>query len=66
MASDAQLVIRGVTVVNPRDGSLRAGQDVRITGDQTHHTGEDCYHIYWMGALLTEIGDGLWHWTRSW
>ena len=34
MASDAQLVIRGVTVVDPRDGSLRAGQDVRITGDQ--------------------------------
>ena len=34
MASDAQVVIRGVTVVDPRDGSLRAGQDVRITGDQ--------------------------------
>ena len=34
MTSDAQLVIRGVTVVDPRDGSLRAGQDVRITGEQ--------------------------------
>ncbi len=27
-------VIRDVTVVDPRDGSLRAGQDVRIAGDQ--------------------------------
>ncbi len=27
-------VIRGVTVVDPRDGSLRPGQDVRIAGDQ--------------------------------
>lgn len=34
MAPDVQLVIRGVTVVDPRDGSLRAGQDVRIAGDQ--------------------------------
>jgi adenine deaminase len=34
VASEAQLVVRGVTVVNPRDGSLRAGQDVRITSDQ--------------------------------
>jgi adenine deaminase len=34
VASDAHLVIRGVTVVDPRDGSLRAGQDVRITGEQ--------------------------------
>ena len=34
MTSDAQLVIRGVTVVDPRDGSLRAGQDVRITGER--------------------------------
>jgi imidazolonepropionase-like amidohydrolase len=31
---DVQLVIRGVTVVDPRDGSLRGGQDVRITGEQ--------------------------------
>ena len=34
MTSDATLVIRGVTVVDPRDGSLRADQDVRITGEQ--------------------------------
>jgi imidazolonepropionase-like amidohydrolase len=34
VTSDATLVIRGVTVVDPRDGSLRAGQDVRITGEQ--------------------------------
>lgn len=34
MTSDAQLTIRGVTVVDPRDGSLRVGQDVRITGEQ--------------------------------
>ena len=27
-------VIRGVTVVDPRDGSLRPGQDVRIAGEQ--------------------------------
>ncbi|MGD0241627.1 MAG: amidohydrolase family protein [Streptosporangiaceae bacterium] len=33
MTADAQLVIRGVTVVDPRDGSLRPGQDVRIAGD---------------------------------
>jgi imidazolonepropionase-like amidohydrolase len=31
---DPQLVIRGVTVVDPRDGSLRPGQDVRIADDQ--------------------------------
>lgn len=34
MTSDAQLVIRGVTVVDPRDGSLLAGQDVRIAGER--------------------------------
>jgi predicted amidohydrolase YtcJ len=34
VTSDAQLVIRGVTVVDPRDGSLRAGQDVRVAGDR--------------------------------
>jgi hypothetical protein len=34
MTSDAQLVIRGVTVVDPRDGSLRAGQDVRIAAER--------------------------------
>jgi hypothetical protein len=34
VTSDAQLVIRGVTVVDPRDGSLRAGQDVRIAGER--------------------------------
>jgi hypothetical protein len=33
VTSDAQLVIRGVTVVDPRDGSLRADQDVRIAGE---------------------------------
>jgi imidazolonepropionase-like amidohydrolase len=31
---NAQLVIRGVTVVDPRDGSLRAGQDVRVAGER--------------------------------
>ena len=34
MTSDAQLIIRGVTVVDPRDGSLRAGQEVRIAGER--------------------------------
>jgi Amidohydrolase family len=34
VASDTQLLIRGVTVVDPRDGSLQAGQDVRIAGEQ--------------------------------
>jgi cytosine/adenosine deaminase-related metal-dependent hydrolase len=34
VTSDAQLMIRGVTVVDPRDGSLRAGQDVRIAGER--------------------------------
>ena len=33
MTSDTQLVIRGATVVDPRDGSVRAGQDVRIDGN---------------------------------
>ena len=33
MASDTQLLIRGVTVVDPRDGSVRPGQDVRIDGE---------------------------------
>ncbi len=28
------LLIRGVTVVDPRDGSLQAGQDVRIAGER--------------------------------
>src|SRR5690242_9494135 len=33
VASDTQLLIRGVTVVDPRDGSVRPGQDVRIDGE---------------------------------
>ena len=33
MASDTQLLIRGVTVVDPRDGSVRPGQDVGIDGE---------------------------------
>jgi hypothetical protein len=33
VASDTQLLIRGATVVDPRDGSVRAGQDVRIDGE---------------------------------
>jgi adenine deaminase len=33
VTSDMQLLIRGVTVVDPRDGSLRAGQDVRVAGE---------------------------------
>jgi hypothetical protein len=28
MTSDAQVLIRGVTVVDPRDGSLQASQDL--------------------------------------
>jgi len=34
MTADAQLVIRGVTVVDPRDGSLLADQDVSVAGDR--------------------------------
>ena len=34
MTSDTQLLIRGVTVVDPRDGSLQAGQEVRIAGEK--------------------------------
>jgi len=34
VTADVQLVIRGATVVDPRDGSLRPGPDVRIAGDQ--------------------------------
>jgi hypothetical protein len=33
VASDTQLLIRGATVVDPRDGSVRAGQDVHIDGE---------------------------------
>ena len=32
--SAAHLVIRGVTVVDPRDGSLQAAQDVRLAGER--------------------------------
>jgi len=33
VTSNAQLLIRGVTVVDPRDGSRQARQDVRVAGD---------------------------------
>ena len=31
---EPQLVIRDVTVVDPRDGSLRADRSIRIAGEQ--------------------------------
>jgi cytosine/adenosine deaminase-related metal-dependent hydrolase len=34
VASDTQLLIRGVTVVDPRDGSLQADQDVHVAGEK--------------------------------
>jgi imidazolonepropionase-like amidohydrolase len=34
VTADVQLVIRGATVVDPRDGSLRPGPDVRVAGDK--------------------------------
>ncbi len=37
--SSTQLVIRGVTVVDPRDGSAQTGQDVHIAGDRIASVG---------------------------
>jgi len=34
VASDTQLLIRGVTVVDPRDGSLKADQDVHVADEK--------------------------------